>query len=107
MNGTAGGRALSQRWTRAIWHSGSGWSPTVASAWCSRCGSSSKPQGSKMDLPLDFRELLEEFAREGVEYLIVGGYAVAFHARPRATKDLDILLGASPGNLDRAAAALA
>jgi hypothetical protein len=60
-----------------------------------------------MDLPLDFRELLEEFAREGVEYLIVGGYAVAFHARPRATKDLDILLGAAAGNLDRAAAALA
>jgi hypothetical protein len=60
-----------------------------------------------MDLPLDFRELLEEFAREGVEHLIVGGYAVAFHARPRATKDLDILLRASPGNLERAAAALA
>jgi hypothetical protein len=60
-----------------------------------------------MELPLDFRELLEEFAREGVEYLIVGGYAVAFHARPRATKDLDILLGSTPGNLDRAATALA
>ena len=48
-----------------------------------------------MDLPLDFRELLEEFAREGVEYLIVGGYAVAFHARPRATKDLDSFMGPS------------
>jgi hypothetical protein len=60
-----------------------------------------------MNLPLDFRELLEEFASEGVEHLIVGGYAVAFHARPRATKDLDILLRASPGNLERAAAALA
>src|SRR5256885_11123991 len=60
-----------------------------------------------MDLPLDFRELLEEFAREAVEHLIVGGYAVAFHARPRATKDLDILLRGSPENLQRAAAALA
>jgi hypothetical protein len=59
-----------------------------------------------MDLPLDFRELLEEFAREGVEHLIVGGYAVAFHARPRATKDLDLLLRSNPGNLERAAAAL-
>src|SRR3990170_1891640 len=43
-----------------------------------------------MEIPLDFRELLEEFAREGVEYLLVGGYAVAFHARPRATKDIDL-----------------
>jgi Uma2 family endonuclease len=51
-----------------------------------------------MDRPLDFRELLEEFAREGVEHLIVGGYA--FYARPRATKDLDILLRAGPGNLE-------
>jgi hypothetical protein len=30
-----------------------------------------------MDLPLDFKEILEEFAREGVEHLIVGGYAAA------------------------------
>ena len=60
-----------------------------------------------MDLPLDFRELLEEFAREKVEHLIVGGYAVAFHARPRATKDLDLLLRATSENLERAAAALA
>jgi hypothetical protein len=59
-----------------------------------------------MDLPLDFRELLEEFAREGVDHLIIGGYAVAFHARPRATKDLDLLLRGSSGNLERAAAAL-
>jgi hypothetical protein len=28
-----------------------------------------------------------------VKYLIVGGYAVSFHAQPRATKDLDILTG--------------
>ncbi len=59
-----------------------------------------------MDLPLDFRELLEEFAREGVEHLIVGGYAVSFHARPRATKDLDLLLRSTPENLERAALAL-
>jgi hypothetical protein len=26
------------------------------------------------------------------EYLIVGGYAVGFHAQPRATKDLDVLI---------------
>lgn len=60
-----------------------------------------------MKLPPDFRELLEEFAREGVEHAIVGGYAFAFHVQPRATKDLDLLLEASPQNLERAARALA
>ncbi|MGO9000232.1 MAG: nucleotidyltransferase [Polyangiaceae bacterium] len=60
-----------------------------------------------MKLPRDFRELLEEFAREGVEHVVIGGYAFAFHVQPRATKDLDVLLGGSPANLDRAARALA
>ncbi|HWL84278.1 MAG TPA: nucleotidyltransferase [Polyangiaceae bacterium] len=59
-----------------------------------------------MNLPTDFKELLEAFARESVEFAVVGGYAVAFHARPRATKDLDILLDGSPENLERAANAL-
>jgi hypothetical protein len=40
----------------------------------------------------DFKELLSAFHAGGVRYLIVGGYAVSFHAQPRATKDLDILL---------------
>jgi predicted nucleotidyltransferase len=60
-----------------------------------------------MNLPSDFKELLEEFAREGVEYVVIGGYAFAFHAEPRATKDLDVLLGPSEENRDRAALALA
>jgi predicted nucleotidyltransferase len=60
-----------------------------------------------MDLPSDFKELLEELARDGVEFLLVGGYAVAFHGRPRATKDIDILLEGGEENLRRAARALA
>ena len=60
-----------------------------------------------MDLPPDFKELLAEFARSGVEAVLVGGYAVAFHGRPRATKDIDLVLGGSAANLDRAAEALA
>jgi hypothetical protein len=60
-----------------------------------------------MNLPSDFKELLEEFAREGVEHAVIGGYAFAFHAEPRATKDLDVLLGGSKENLERAARALA
>src|SRR5690349_20966345 len=60
-----------------------------------------------MDLPRDFRDLLEAFARESVEAVLVGGYAVAFHARPRATKDIDLVLAADAANLERAARALA
>ncbi|MBX3269072.1 MAG: nucleotidyltransferase [Sandaracinaceae bacterium] len=60
-----------------------------------------------MDLPPDFRDLLEAFARESVEAVLVGGYAVAFHGRPRATKDIDLVLAGDPENLARAARALA
>jgi predicted nucleotidyltransferase len=59
-----------------------------------------------VDLPPDFKDLLVEFARSGVEVVLVGGYAVAFHGRPRATKDIDLVLEGSPSNLERAAAAL-
>jgi hypothetical protein len=60
-----------------------------------------------MKLPQGFKDLLEEFAREGVSHVVIGGYAFAFHVEPRATKDLDILLEGSPENLERAARALA
>jgi predicted nucleotidyltransferase len=60
-----------------------------------------------MKLPDDFRELLEEFDRDGVEHVVIGGYAFAYHAEPRATKDLDILLNGSQENLERAGRALA
>ncbi len=60
-----------------------------------------------MKLPPDFRDLLEEFARDGVEHVVIGGYAVGFHVAPRATKDLDLLLGGEKENLERAARALA
>lgn len=46
----------------------------------------------------DFKELLSAFNAGNVRYLIVGGYAVSFHAQPRATKDLDILVDPSPDN---------
>ncbi len=55
----------------------------------------------------DFKELLSEFNAHRVKYLIVGGYAVSFHAQPRATKDLDILVRADPANGRAVYAALA
>jgi len=59
-----------------------------------------------MDLHPDFKELLAECVAAKVEFAIVGGYAVGFHARPRATKDLDLLVLGVPENLERLAAAL-
>jgi hypothetical protein len=60
-----------------------------------------------MTLPSDFVELLEAFAAAGVEYLLVGGYAVAFHAEPRATKDMDLWIGGSADNVERLVRAVA
>jgi hypothetical protein len=45
-----------------------------------------------------FKELLSIFNEQKVKYLIVGGYAVAFHAHPRATKGLDLFIKADAGN---------
>ena len=54
----------------------------------------------------DFKELLSAFNAHRVKYLIVGGYAVAVHAQPRATKDLDLFIKADPDNARAAFAAL-
>jgi hypothetical protein len=43
-----------------------------------------------MPLNADFSDLFAALNGAGVKYLLVGGYAVAFHAEPRFTKDLDI-----------------
>jgi len=55
----------------------------------------------------DFKELLSVFNEHQVKYLIVGGYAVSFHAEPRATKDMDILIGPDADNAKAVHAALA
>jgi hypothetical protein len=60
-----------------------------------------------MHLFPDFRDLLAAFADSGVEFVLVGGYAVAFHGRPRATKDLDLLVGVDAENRERLGRALA
>jgi hypothetical protein len=60
-----------------------------------------------MDLHPDFKDLLAEFVRANVRFLVLGAYAVGFHAKPRATKDLDLLISREGDNLERAARALA
>jgi predicted nucleotidyltransferase len=54
----------------------------------------------------DYEEFIAALNDHGVRYLIVGAHAVAFHARPRATRDLDILLDPAPANARRALGAL-
>jgi hypothetical protein len=58
-------------------------------------------------VPTDFKELLECFNARGVEYVVVGGYALAFHGAPRATGDIDLLVKADLANAGRVLAALA
>ena len=59
-----------------------------------------------MALPSDLIDLLAEFDASSVEYLLVGGQAVALHGAPRFTKDADLWLRDSPENLSRAIEAL-
>src|SRR5881394_1680221 len=53
-------------------------------------------------IPRDFREFIALLNARRVRYLIVGGYAVAFHGYPRTTGDIDIFIELS----DRNAAAM-
>jgi hypothetical protein len=59
-----------------------------------------------MEVQPDFRELLVLFNAHNVEYMIVGGYALAFHGVPRFTGDLDILVKPEPANAQRILEAL-
>lgn len=57
-------------------------------------------------LPLDGESLLAILEEAGVEFVVIGGFAVSAHGHPRATKDLDIVPDPDPQNLTRLAAAL-
>lgn len=46
----------------------------------------------------DFKEFFESLNDNNVHYLVVGGYAVAFHGHPRFTKDIDIWVERSSEN---------
>jgi hypothetical protein len=63
--------------------------------------------GPRMEIPSDLIELFSAFADAGVQYLLVGGHAVAAHGRPRSTKDVDLWLAPERDNIARACLALA
>jgi hypothetical protein len=61
---------------------------------------------ANVNLPPDFKEFLRLLNEHHVEYLLIGGYAVAYHGYPRATADLDVWIAIHPHNADRVVAAL-
>ena len=59
-----------------------------------------------MKLPQDFREFLELFSAKGVEYMIVGSYALAYYGAPRYTGDIDLFVRRTEVNAQRIICAL-
>lgn len=54
----------------------------------------------------DFRDMLPALNGAGVEYLLVGAYALAAHGCPRATGGIDLWIRPTPENAGRVWAAL-
>ena len=59
-----------------------------------------------MEIQPDFKDLLGLFNAHKVEYIIVGGYALAFHGAPRYTGDIDIYVKPEDENAARIISAL-
>jgi hypothetical protein len=59
-----------------------------------------------MEIQQDFKDLLELFNAHKVEYIVVGGYALAFHGAPRYTGDIDIFVKPDDENAVRIMSAL-
>jgi len=75
-------------------------------AWKKLKISGSRQENSFMNTHPDFEELLRLPEENSVDYMIVGGYAVAYHGDPRFTKDIDIFFNASEENATRLQKAL-
>ena len=58
------------------------------------------------DATTDFEELLGYLKRREARFVVVGAHAVAYHAKPRYTKDFDLLVEPTAANGERIVAAL-
>lgn len=56
--------------------------------------------------PSDIVLLFESLQRNHVKYILIGGFAMAFHGHVRATKDIDLWIKNEPANMDRLKSAL-
>ncbi|TDI87277.1 MAG: hypothetical protein E2O77_13545 [Caldithrix sp.] len=59
-----------------------------------------------MVITQDFKEFIESLNGNDVKYLVIGGFAVAFHGHPRYTKDLDIWVNSTNSNVKKLLKAL-
>jgi hypothetical protein len=59
-----------------------------------------------IQLPQDFKEFIELLNANSVDYMIVGGYAVAYHGAPRYTGDIDLLVKPTNQNGSKVLSAL-
>ena len=59
-----------------------------------------------MNTVQDFEDILSLLESKEVRYLVIGGLAFIYHAKPRFTKDMDIWVEFTPDNLHRANRAL-
>src|SRR6185295_15864031 len=80
--------------------------PRSVSRWCgnSRFRRGCSARGERMNR--DFTEMLSALSAAGVDYIVVGAHALAVHAEPRATGDLDLWVRMGEDNADRILAAL-
>jgi len=61
---------------------------------------------ASIELHPDFKDFLRLLNSYGIEYLLVGGYAVGYHGYPRATGDMDVWIAVSKTNAEKTAAAI-
>lgn len=59
-----------------------------------------------MQLPDDFKDFFRFHNEAGVDYLLIGGWAVGFHGYPRATADMDVWVACEQANAKRIVQAL-
>lgn len=60
----------------------------------------------RLELPRDFKELIESFLSHEVRFLVVGAYALGIHGRPRNTGDIDLWIEMSSDNARKTVNAL-
>lgn len=54
-----------------------------------------------MNIPEDFKEFLQLLNSNNVEYVLIGGYALAYHGVPRYTGDIDLLIAKTGKNSEK------
>lgn len=75
--------------------------------WLARRARRAPRRAGSLDTVTDFEDFLTALSKHEVRYLIIGGLAFIYHAKPRFTKDLDVWVDPDLDNIERANAALA